>query len=210
MKIISGLIFFAATLTIYGEYFDRRLLYFFKPLALVLIITLAWFYKFASTQTSKFYRTAILSGLVFSLGGDIFLIDPKQYFVFGLASFLIAHLCYIAAFSRAAEGKFNPLSVSAFLIGAVMLWTVYAGVPAGLKVPVIVYALAISAMLAAALNFYLMRNAPQAMFALSGAFLFIVSDSVLAYNKFNTEFYLAKLILLSTYFLAQWLIARSV
>jgi uncharacterized membrane protein YhhN len=84
------------------------------------------------------------------------------------------------------------------------------GVPEDLKIPVIVYALAISTMLGAAWNFYLTQKTPKAVFALSGAMIFVLSDSLLAYNKFNEEFFLAKLLILSTYFLAQWLIARSV
>jgi uncharacterized membrane protein YhhN len=91
-----------------------------------------------------------------------------------------------------------------------MLWLVYSQVPANLKIPVVFYALAISIMLAAAFNFYLAIKTPEALFALSGAFLFVISDSALAYNKFNKEFYLAKLVILATYFLAQWLIARSI
>jgi uncharacterized membrane protein YhhN len=150
----------------------------------------------------------ILAGLVFSLAGDVFLINP-QNFVFGLASFLIAHLFYIAAFASAARGRFKPVSAGAFLFGAAMLWLIWGGVPAGLQIPVIFYALAISAMLASAFNFHLARKAPESAFAFSGAFLFVASDAALAYNKFAREFALAKAVILSTYFLAQWLIARS-
>lgn len=208
MKILSALTFLSATLTVYFEYSDRRLVYFFKPLTLIFIISIVWFYAAAATG---FYRRAILAGLFFSLAGDTLLINP-QNFVFGLASFLAAHLCYIAAFARAAaarEERFNPLSLSAFAVGGGMLWLVYGGVPGHLKLAVVFYALAISAMLGAAVNFYLAKKTPEALFALSGAFLFVASDSALAYNKFKGEFFLAKLVILGTYFLAQWLIARS-
>lgn len=205
MKILSDLALVSAFLTVYFEYFDRRLVYFFKPLTIVLIISIVWFCGAAR----GFYRTAILAGLVFSLVGDTFLINP-QNFVFGLASFLIAHLCYIAAFLKASEKELKLLSLTAFSIGAGMLWLIYGGVPDDLKIPVMFYALAISAMLAAAFNFYLTKNAPKAVFALSGAFLFVVSDSALAFNKFRGEFLLAKLVILAAYFIAQWLIARSV
>src|SRR5207244_398623 len=107
------------------------------------------------------------------------------------------------------EKNLNPLSLPAFLVGALMLWLIYAGVPANLKIPVVFYALAISAMLCAAFNFYLTEKAPEAVFALSGAFLFVISDSTLAFNKFSGEFFLSRIVILTTYFLAQWLIARS-
>lgn len=204
MKILSVLTFLAAALTIYFEYFDRRWVYLLKPLTLVFIISIVWFYGTAK----GFYRWTILAGLVFSLVGDVLLINP-QNFVFGLTSFLVAHLFYIAAFFKAAEGKFNPLSLVAFAIGAGMLWLIYGGVPDRLKIPVVFYALAISTMLSAALNFYLTKKAPESLFAFSGAFLFVISDSALAYNKFGEEFLLAKFLILSAYFTAQWLIARS-
>jgi uncharacterized membrane protein YhhN len=205
MKILSLLTFVSAVLTIYFDYQDKRFVYVFKPLTMILIIALAQIYG----AKKGFYRWAILAGFAFSLAGDTFLINP-QNFVFGLASFLVAHLCYIAAFFKASEGKFNRLSVLAYLVGLAIYTLVAGGVPENLKLPVALYALAISTMLGAALNFYLAQKTPQAIFALSGAMFFVLSDSLLAYNKFGGEFFLAKILILSTYFLAQWLIARSV
>lgn len=206
MKILSLLTFLAAVATIYFDYHDKRFVYFFKPLTMIFIIALAWFY--GSGERKGFYRRAILAGFVFSLVGDTFLINP-QNFVFGLASFLVAHLCYIAAFFKAGEGKLNPVSPAAYLVGFAIFMLISGGVPESLKIPVVVYALAISTMLGAAINFYLTRKTPPSLFALAGAIFFVLSDSLLAYNKFNEEFFLAKLLILSTYFLAQWLIARS-
>src|SRR5688572_16858259 len=132
MNILSFLTLLAAILTVYFEYFEpRRLVYFFKPLTLVFTISIVWF----CSASKGFYRWAILMGLFFSLVGDTFLIDPRN-FIFGLASFLAAHLCYIAAFFAAFERRFNPLSLGAFSIGAVMLWLIYGNVPANLKMPV--------------------------------------------------------------------------
>src|SRR5688572_18694162 len=128
MKILSVLTFISAILTVYFEYSDRRFAYLFKPLTLVLIISIVCFYG----SDKSFYRSAILAGLVFSLIGDTFLINPKN-FVPGLISFLIAHLCYIAAFCGAGEKRFSPLSLAAFTIGAAMLWLIYNGVPGNLK-----------------------------------------------------------------------------
>jgi uncharacterized membrane protein YhhN len=206
MKILSLLTFLCAVLTIYFDYADKRFVYFFKPLTMIFIIALAWFY---GGERKGFYRWAVLAGFVFSLVGDTFLINP-QNFVFGLASFLVAHLCYIAAFSKAGEGKFNLISLAAYPVGFAIFMLVSGGVPENLKIPVVVYSLAISTMLGAALNFYLAQKTPRAVFALTGAIVFVLSDSLLAYNKFSGEFFLAKLLILSTYFFAQWLIARSI
>lgn len=205
-KLLSILIFASAALEIYSEYFARQFVYIFKPLTMIFIIALVWFYG----KTKGFYFYAILAGLAFSLLGDVLLIDSKNYFVYGLASFLIAHLFYTAAFGRAGAGKFNFISLSAFLIGGLMFALIFAGVPAALKIPVSVYTLAISLMLATAFNFWLNRKTPAALSALAGAFFFVVSDSTLAYNRFRSEFFLARLCILATYFFAQWLIAHSV
>lgn len=195
----------SAVLTILFEYQNRQLLWIFKPLTMIFIIGLAWIYG----ERKFFYLWAILAGLVFSLIGDIFLIIPEIYFVFGLMSFLFAHIFYTIAFFKAGGCKFNFFSLTAFIIGIIILKLNYEGVPEALKIPVIVYAAAISLMLCFAFNFYLTKKTPKALFALSGAFLFVVSDSILAFNKFTYEFFFAKIIILITYFTAQWLIARS-
>jgi uncharacterized membrane protein YhhN len=205
MKIISLFIMLSAILTIFFEYQNRQFIWLFKPLTMILIIGLAYIYS----ERKFFYLWAILVGLVFSLIGDVFLIVPQTYFVFGLISFLLAHIFYATAFFRAGGGKFNFVSLSMFLIGFVILVLNYAGVPDALKIPVVVYATAISLMLCFALNLYLTKKTPEAFFAFSGAFLFVVSDSILAFNKFTYEFFSAKIFILATYFTAQWLIARS-
>src|ERR1700755_1182197 len=67
----------------------------FKPLTMLCIIGIALWQQ---NDSAQFYQTAILVGLGLSLIGDIFLIFDKQMFVPGLVVFLLAHLCYIAAF----------------------------------------------------------------------------------------------------------------
>lgn len=207
MRIFSVLIFVFALLTISFEYLDRRFLWLFKPATMLFTIALGYG---PGTRRQGFYRNAILAGLAFSLVGDVFLINPQIYFVHGLAAFLVAHLCYIAAFARAGAARLNPAALGAFAVGFVLFWLISGGVPEELKIPVIFYTLAISAMLAAAVNFWLVEKTPAARFALAGAALFVASDAILAFNKFGYEFYAAKIFILSTYFLAQWLIARSV
>lgn len=205
MKILSGLIFIFAALTISFEYLDRRFLWFFKPATMIFIIALALF----CGARRGFYRRIVIAGLFFSLVGDVFLINPQRYFVHGLAAFLIAHLFYVAAFGKAGAGKFNLLSLGAFPVGFALFLIISNGVPANLKIPVIFYTLAISTMLCAAVNLRLTKKTPQARLALAGAAFFVASDSILAFNKFGYEFFTAKIFILSTYFLAQWLIARS-
>lgn len=204
MKILTLLTFICAILTIWFDYTDKRFVWLFKPATMIFIIAILWFYG----KAQNFYLRTILVGLIFSLIGDVLLINP-QNFVYGLAAFLIAHCCYIAAFAKAGKGSFNLLSLVAFIIGIALLSIIYGGVSDSLKIPVIIYATAISTMLCTAFNFWLTKKTPQAQFALAGAISFVVSDSILALNKFGYEFFEAKFLILATYFFAQWLIARS-
>lgn len=205
MRLLSGAVFLSAVLTIFFEYANRQAVWIFKPLTMIFIIAAVLIY---GEKKSSFTRT-ILAGLIFSLFGDVFLI-PKDYFLYGLISFLIAHIFYTAAFYREGRGRFNPLSLTSFIFGLLIILTVYKDISQSLKIPVIIYATAISLMLCFAMNLYLTKKNSRALFAFAGAFLFVISDSILAVNKFTYEFYLSKLLILSTYFAAQYLIARSV
>lgn len=204
MRLFSIAVFLSAVLTIFFEYANRQFVWIFKPLTMIFIIASV---LLCGERKSSYART-VLAGLVFSLAGDVFLI-PKDYFLYGLISFLVAHIFYTRAFYKAGYGKFNPLSSASFIFGLLIILTVYKDISPSMKIPVIIYATAISLMLCFALNFYLTKKSPQSLYALAGAFLFVVSDSILAINKFSHEFYLSKLLILSTYFAAQRLIARS-
>src|SRR5690606_41962032 len=92
----------SACLAILGKYRGPGpLVYLFKPLTTVLILLLA---LLASPPVTPAYQWLIVLGLLFSLAGDVFLMLPRDRFVAGLVSFLIAHLFYIAAFAQQADG----------------------------------------------------------------------------------------------------------
>ena len=76
-----------------------------------------------------------------------------------------------------------------------------------MKLPVIVYAIVIHGMLAAALNRRLKVNRQSYWLVFSGAALFILSDSMIALNRFSFSFNMARIFIMSTYVLAQYLIA---
>jgi len=82
--------------------------YLCKPLTTAAIIGCAWL---APQPATDGYRALVLAGLVFSLAGDVFLMLPRDLFRAGLASFLVAHLLYVAAFSRAV-GFFSEPSAA--------------------------------------------------------------------------------------------------
>ena len=204
---LSLLIFCSATLHIRAEYGGPRWqVYLFKPLTTLLIMALALLIPASATP---FYKTAIIVGLVFSLLGDIFLMLPDDHFIWGLLSFLLAHLCYIAAFVSEAGSQVSGWLLP-FVIYGIMLLRILWPHLNKMKVPVIVYALVILVMGWQAAERGIRLQTLKPYLAAAGAILFMISDSVLALNRFGRPFRLAQLIVLSTYFTAQWLIALSV
>jgi uncharacterized membrane protein YhhN len=206
--ILTALIVCSAGLTIYGERSGpRALVYLCKPLTVVLIILIA---LQSRHTTPAFYQWMIVAGLLFSLAGDVFLMLPRDRFIAGLFSFLVAHICYIAAFGFDG-GSASPLwSAAPFLFyGGAMLRLLLPWL-GKMKVPVIVYMLVISIMAWLALTRWLATEEQGRLLALSGALLFIVSDSILALNRFKGRVSHAQLLILGTYFAAQLLIALSI
>lgn len=207
LAIISTLVVISALLHLRAEYYGpKRNVYLFKPLTMLLIILIA---ARAKNPVSEFYRYAILAGLVCSLAGDIFLMLPRERFLAGLFSFLLAHLFYIAAFMFEGAHSFGLLYGIPFLVyGAVMLRVLLPGL-GNKKAPVIIYMLVIILMAWSALNRWIQTGEEGSALAFTGALLFVISDSILALNRFKRRFPSAQLYIMSTYFMAQWLIALS-
>ncbi|HEX8142808.1 MAG TPA: lysoplasmalogenase [Pyrinomonadaceae bacterium] len=207
LTIISSLVVISALMHLRAECRGpRRNAYLFKPLTMLLIILIAWR---AKNPVSEFYRYAILAGLACSLAGDIFLMLPADRFIAGLLSFLLAHLCYIAAFIFEGAHTAGLLYAIPFIVyGALMLRVLLPGL-GSMRAPVIVYMLVIMLMAWQALNRWMTTGQEGSAAAFAGALLFVVSDSILAVNRFKRRFPTAQLYVMSTYFMAQWLTALS-
>lgn len=183
-----------------------------KPLATALIFALAWR---ARPAVSPRYRWLVLAGIACSLAGDVLLMLSGDLFVPGLLAFLLAHACFIAAFlgdSRFAAPAW-PLAIC-LAYGAANLALLWGAIDAPLRVPVIVYVAVLCGMGGQALARALAHRgdvlAPAAWRAACGALVFMLSDSVLAWDRFRGPLPLASLWVLSAYYLALWWIARSV
>lgn len=207
VAVLSILAFFSAVLAILSAYQKRRLThYLFKPLTVVLIILIA---LQAKHPTTPFYRQAIIAGLIFSLAGDIFLMLPEDRFIPGLVSFLFAHVFYVAAFTYESGRALSFWTLIPFLLyGGLMLRVLWPHL-GKLKLPVLIYMAVILAMGWTAADRRLLTEQSGSLLAFLGAVLFIASDSALALDKFRGRFRSAQLLILSTYFTAQWLIALS-
>jgi alkenylglycerophosphocholine/alkenylglycerophosphoethanolamine hydrolase len=156
------------------------------------------------------YRRWISLGLMFSVLGDVLLAWPGDLFVFGLGAFLIAHLAYLKAYLRDCRRLATVPLIIASAVGAVLLGILISNDLGPLLIPVIVYGVAISAMLWRALA-RLGTDVPQrsALLAAGGALAFVCSDSVIGINRFVAPFHAAPYVIILSYWLGQWGIAAS-
>ncbi|HUT07392.1 MAG TPA: lysoplasmalogenase [Candidatus Latescibacteria bacterium] len=206
--ILSACVLLSAVLTIWSDTAGRRRLFHVsKPLTTVLVITVA---LIARTPVPAAYKTLILAGLLCSLLGDIALMFPEKWFTAGLVSFLVAHVFYILAFK---PGPGRPLSVGVlvpFIIFGLLMFRFLAPSLGRLKFPVLVYMAAITAMAGLAAGRFVDGGGTRPLLAFAGAVFFLISDSVLAYDRFAKKLGPAQVIILGTYFPAQLLIALSI
>lgn len=183
----------------------RSLEYVAKPATMVPLIAAA----LALTPDVPAMRGWFVAALVLSLAGDVFLMlpDPKKFFVPGLAAFLVGHVLYIVGFAH------DDLSAMALLIGVILTFvallsigpTIVKGsseIDAKLPVPVTAYVLTISVMVTFAIG-------SARVAAIVGALLFFISDACIGWSRFVAEFRHHRLVIMTTYHLAQALLVVS-
>jgi len=164
----------------------------------------------------SFLNWLMLCGLIFSWGGDIMLELPASggtMFVPGLIFFLLAHIMYLTVFINTPGSNFIRKSNALILLpvviyGAILLAILYGNLRE-MKVPVIIYAVIILLMLSGAINRKEKVNQKSYWIVLAGAILFVLSDSVIAINKFAYQFSQSGILIMSSYILAQFLIVTG-
>jgi uncharacterized membrane protein YhhN len=204
--ILMLLVIVSASIHIRAEYRGpRQHIYIFKPLTMVFILLIA----IVGQTALPFYKYMIITGLLFSLAGDIFLMLPTDRFVAGLVAFLIAHLLYIVAFvSEISVLMWWPMIP--FVIYGIVIYIMLASSLGKLKVPVLIYVVVILIMAWLAWERWSQTGQSGALLASIGAVLFIISDAILAIDRFRGAFKLSRASNLITYFAAQLLIACSI
>ena len=128
----------------------------------------------------------LVAALTLSAVGDAFLSrDGEKAFLGGLASFLVAHIVYVALFLRSggglellgAESWRGAIALAMAVFALVMLVALWRRVGPGLRVPIVAYIAAILAMGVSALT-------TSSVSIVGGALLFMASDGLLAAEKF--------------------------
>jgi uncharacterized membrane protein YhhN len=205
-SILVLLVILSASFHIWAECRGPQLhVYIFKPLTMAFILLIATL----GQATLPFYRYMIITGLVLSIAGDVFLMLPSDRFVAGLVAFLLAHLFYIVAFmSEISTLIWWPLIP--LVIYGIVIYIILAPYLGKLKPPVLIYIVVILIMAWLAWQRWSHTSQSGALLACVGAFLFVISDTILAINRFRRAFKPARALNLTTYFAAQCLIAISV
>jgi uncharacterized membrane protein YhhN len=184
----------------------------FKPMLMPILMI----FVYVNTKLSTSFSKLIFFALLFSLAGDVFLMPYFDIFIFGLASFLIAHIFYIVAFlkgNKLIEGiKKNMLFVVILLLAYLSLIFILvsnmleSNTDVTLIVAVVIYATVITVMVLSTMSMYGNDASLQSKLMMIGAIFFMFSDSVIAINKFIFEITYSGLLIMLTYTLAQWLI----
>jgi len=198
-KFLTVLLFLFGGLYCYGIAIDDVILQAFsKPIPVMLIL--------AQVRPASKYNFLIMAGLLFSIVGDILLLNVVDKFLYGLTAFLTAHIFYTIAF-LIRDRRIKSWSVLFFyVLGGGMLYFLYPHLGEMVK-PVLVYVFFIITMLWRA---FMQRNYNKiAVFAYMGAMIFVLSDFILAYNRFVHTYPYAGIVTIITYWYAQYLIARS-
>jgi uncharacterized membrane protein YhhN len=187
--------------------------YLSKPL--LMPVLLYWLY--AKRELAGKQNTILFVGLFFSFIGDTLLLFEDRhpfFFIGGLLFFLATHFCYIIFFSIIQSGavsllKKQPLLIVLVLLyGCFFIWLLYPHLGA-LQLPVVVYALFICTMLLACLHVYYKVSKPSRYYYVWGALLFVLSDSLLAINKFYQPFSAAAVFIIVSYCAAQYFMVKG-
>lgn len=158
----------------------------------------------------------MFAGLIFSWAGDIsleFTQSNGNMFIIGLVFFLLAHLMYLAVFiitpgKNVLTGRKVYLLLPVIIYGTALILYLYDDL-GNMRLPVILYAFVILLMLSGAINRIEKVNRKSYILVLTGAVLFVLSDSSIAINKFSNQFGYSSIVIMSTYITAQYLIVTG-
>jgi len=199
---VLNIVFFYTGLT-FGRY-----------LTLPLMMPLLGLLYLRETQEKNLTRKMmVIAALAFSLGGDMLLLFWWNMLLFGLLSFLAAHIFYIFIFFT---GKCKDMmtfpkimgSLLVILYGEILYSVLYfsPGLIQEMRIPVLIYASTFTIGIIAAISRYSKVSMNSFWLLLLGAVLFLISDSIIAVNKFIQPYHWSFLFILSLYFTGQFFI----
>ena len=188
--------------------------YFVKPLIMIWIAIYFMLY----TKKSAFTIPVLLAFFFSWVGDNLLMMSGKNelFFFAGVGGFFCAQLSYIYIFSRFSENggkgrlQKNPwLSIFFFAYVAGMLILLFPGLEGMMKPIITIYALSLILMSMMALNRSGRVGDSSFKLVFVGSLLFLLSDSMLAFNKFHSDIPLSGFLIMLSYIAAQYLIMRG-
>ena len=162
---------------------------------------------------SAFYY-CLLAGLIFCLGGDIFLaLQQKMMFYIGLIFFLVGHIFYIFGFFYVAQqSQWTWLGFLTMLVISVWVFLWLRPHLGSMKAPVALYIIIITIMISGAWSVLGDPDLalPGRIMVFIGACSFYFSDIFVARDRFLRKEFFNRLIGLPMYYAGQFLLAFSV
>ena len=144
-------------------------------------------------------------GMIFSVGGDACLVYDNL-FILGMLSFACAHICFIKAFGFTPLRPLIGIVILLLLVGVLsMLLPNIQEVPIKIGFPL--YSLLLGTMTWRALAKF--DEGVVEMLTGIGAATFMISDGIIGVNMFYYKFSCPQFLIMSTYYLAQFLITLS-
>jgi len=220
-NILLTLFIIACGVNLYAEFIESTQLIFISKPSLMILLS-AWFYYSAKEKNQ--YFNLIAAALFFSLLGDSLLMiveaNPAKelFFIFGLGSFLLAHVAYLVGFrlignyKRGLFGAAHYWKWPLFGLFFLMIWVLKPGIPDDLQLPVAIYCFVIILMVMSCIH--LKAYMPYKIFKwlMLGATLFLISDTIIGLNKFRTDLLsipYVRLWIMSFYLLGQYFIVKG-
>ena len=177
-----------------------------KPLIMTFLVML---YLSAAEKPNLWF----VLGLFFSFLGDVFLLfTTENFFMFGLGAFLLAHIMYIkitAGFLKKQSVTIMVSSAIPFVLLTAALLYLIKGNLGEMTIPVVIYAIVIATFGSVAFLNYRNEKSTANLWLFLGAVLFIISDSMIAINRFYEAKEMYGLLIMLTYIIAQYLICKS-
>lgn len=186
-----------------------------KPLIIITLII-----SYLVTIPIEDRSRTLLFALFFSGAGDILLMfhdTDGSFFMMGLIAFLISHVFYIFTYHQHQHSESENglqgiqkvrLAFPIILSGTGLVFVLYP-VLGDLKIPVMVYALVLVVMTLNALLRFGKTTSSSFWMVFTGALLFMVSDSLLAINKFLEPLTNGNVWIMITYMSAQYFIVKG-
>ena len=211
---------FFTVLNLYANYkYDFVLELASKPF---LLPVLGIYFYLNTKETAKPYKKSLIKFILIALSlawlGDVFLLFNSYnplFFIIGLGSFLVSHILYILTFKKSLnnqeldEPKTLLIRAIPFIgVGILMLTVLFKWLNGIMvfAVPVYIVVILIMAFMAMERSGKVLKTSAEYVFF--GAFLFMVSDSLLAIDIFakNLTIPYASVLVMATYIAAQTLI----